>query len=117
MATVKGRNARGWVCGSLVAMAMLLAFALSPGQVAHAAGLSVTNCNSTGSGSLAAAVATANTNAQADTITITATCTGASAVNPGATLVLSETGTTITRAGASSGFVVSGGNARTVLRR
>src|SRR6476469_6176288 len=114
MATVTGRRGRGWVRGGLVVMAMFLALPFSSVPVALAAGLSVVNCNATGGGSLADAVATANTNAQADTITITATCTGASAVNPGATLVLSDTAgaTTITRAGSSSGFAVSGGNAR-----
>ena len=117
MATVKGRRGRDRVRGGLVVMAMFLALAFSPWEVVHAASLSVTNCNATGAGSLTAAVIAANTSAGADTITITATCTGASAVNPGVTLVLSDTtgATTITQAGSSSAFAVSGGNARTVF--
>ncbi len=119
-----GRKAHGlpavacWrvVC-CLVALAVGLALGFAPGQSVRAAPLVVNNCNAGGAGSLAAAVAAANVGTS-DTVSITATCTGASAVNPGATLVFSEMARAIaiTREATSSGFVVTGGNARTVLQ-
>jgi hypothetical protein len=116
----RGRPAAPWwrvVCCLVALAAAGLALGLAPVQSARAAALTVDNCNAGGPGSLAAAVAAANASAGADTITITASCTGNSTVNPGATLVLSDTSgaTTITRAGAASDFGVGGGYARTVF--